>query len=141
LPSLSETFALLGGGFGVSRLAAVPWLRECPIIYWGDLDAQGFQILSQLRSIFPHVFSLMMDEQTLQTFSSFHVEGTPSSARQLPYLTSEEHKLFLRLSEQKLRLEQERISHVYALECIERCFSLIQSSALEREKGLLEAVI
>lgn len=119
---LSETFAILGGGFGVSILAAIPWLCESPIIYWGDLDAQGFQILSQLRSVFPHVISLMMDEQTFQTFSPFHVEGTPCSIRQLPHLTEEEHRLFLHLSERTLRLEQERISHAYALEGIKRCF-------------------
>lgn len=122
LPPLSETFAILGGGFGVSILAAIPWLCESPIIYWGDLDAQGFQILSQLRSVFPHVISLMMDEQTFQTFSPFHVEGTPCSIRQLPHLTAEEHRLFLHLSERTLRLEQERISHAYALEGIKRCF-------------------
>ena len=43
LPALPDAFALHGGGFKVSGLAAIPWLRECPIIYWGNLDAQGFQ--------------------------------------------------------------------------------------------------
>src|SRR3989440_1946534 len=47
LPVLPDTFAFHGGGFKVSGLAAISWLRECPLIYWGDLDAQGFQILSQ----------------------------------------------------------------------------------------------
>jgi hypothetical protein len=122
LPALPDTFALHGGGFKVSCLAAIPWLRECPLIYWGDLDAQGFQILSQLRAIFPHVVSLMMNEATLQTFSSFCVAGMPCSVRQLPYLTPEEHTLFLRLTEGNIRLEQERISHGYALEQIYRAF-------------------
>ncbi len=118
LPALPGTFALHGGGFKVSGLAAIPWLKECPLIYWGDLDAQGFQILSQLRAIFPHVASLMMNEVTLQTFADFCVAGMACSARQLPYLTPEEHALFLRLSGENIRLEQERISHVYALEQI-----------------------
>jgi hypothetical protein len=122
LPSLPDTFALHGGGFKVSGLAAIPWLRECLLIYWGDLDAQGFQILSQLRAIFPHVVSLMMNEATLQTFSDFCVAGMPCSVRQLPYLTSEEHTLFLRLTEENIRLEQERISHSYALEQIYQAF-------------------
>lgn len=98
------------------------WLCDSPIIYWVDLDAQGFQILSLLRSAFPHVISLMMDEQTFQTFAPFHVEGTPCNIRQLPHLTPEEHMHFLYLSDRTLRLEQERISHAYALECIQRCF-------------------
>src|SRR6266699_1965761 len=120
LPALRDTFALHGGGFKVGGLAAIPWLRECPLIYWGDLDAQGFQILSQLRAIFPHVVSLMMNEATLQTFSGFCVAGMPCSVRQLPYLTAEEHILFLRLAERNIRLEQERITHEYALENIYR---------------------
>lgn len=123
LPVLPDTFALHGEGFKVSGLAAISWLRECPIIYWGDLDAQGFQILSQLRAVFPHVISLMMDEGTLQTFSGFYVTGTPCAVRQLPCLTPEEHTLFVYLSEQNVRLEQERISHVYALEQIYRACS------------------
>src|SRR6266487_1187532 len=118
LPALPKTFAILGAGFKVSSLAALPWLAACPIIYWGDLDAQGFQILSQLRTIFPHVVSLMMDETTFRTFSSFSVEGTPCPVRQLPNLTSEEHALFLRMVRDNIRLEQERISHRYALERI-----------------------
>lgn len=122
LPTLPDTFALHGGGFKVSGLAAIPWLRECPIIYWGDLDAQGFQILSQLRAIFPHVVSLMMNEATLQTFSDFCVAGMSCSVRQLSYLTPEEHTLFLRLTKGNVRLEQERISHTYALEHIYQAF-------------------
>ena len=89
----------------------------------GDIDAQGFQILSQLRAIFPQVVSLMMNEVTLQTFSGFCVAGTPCFIRQLPYLTSEEHALFLRLAAGNIRLEQERISHAYALEHIYRALN------------------
>lgn len=122
LPPLSHTFAILGGGFSVSVLAAIPWLNQCPIIYWGDLDAQGFQILSQLRSLFPNVVSLMMDEKTFRTFTPFHVEGTPCTVKQLPHLTQEEHILFFSLAEQTLRLEQEHINHAYALACIQECF-------------------
>ena len=125
LPLLPNAFAILGGGFQVSNLAAIPWLKSCPIIYWGDLDAQGFQILSQLRSIFPHVTSLMMDEDTLQTFAEFSVPGTPCRVRLLPYLTEEEHRLFVRLAEETIRLEQERISQGYALEKLRECLNAL----------------
>ncbi len=118
LPQLPKAIAILGGGFQVSNLAAIPWLKTCPIIYWGDLDAQGFQILSQLRSIFPHTISLMMDKATLQAFAEFCVPGTPCRVRQLPYLTEEEHRLFVQLAEETSRLEQERISQGYALEAL-----------------------
>ena len=116
LPTRKDTFAIFGGGFKVSDLGLVSWLADCPIFYWGDLDAQGFQILSSLRALFPHVTSVMMDWETFSAFSAFCVTGTPTAARQLPYLTPEEHALFLHLAENNLRLEQERISHAYAIE-------------------------
>lgn len=125
LPPLPNTIAILGGGFKVGSLAALSWLRDCPIIYWGDLDAQGFQILSQLRSIFPHVISLMMDEATLAAFAEFCVSGTPCRVRLLPHLTAEEHALFLRLAQEEHRLEQERISHIYALQHIRMCLETL----------------
>jgi len=122
LPALPSTFALLGGGFKVGGLAALSWLVACPIIYWGDIDAHGFQILSQFRAIFPHVISLMMDEATFKTFSKFCVEGTPCPVRQLAHLTPEEHTLFLHLAKENIRLEQEHIHHDYALRCISQVY-------------------
>jgi hypothetical protein len=126
LPTLKDTFALFGGGFMVRSLGRVPWLADCPIAYWGDLDAQGFQILSSLRTHFSHVASLMMDAETLAAFSAFCVESTPCTVRALPHLTPDEHTLFLRLANQNLRLEQEHISHAYAMRQLERLPLLIQ---------------
>jgi hypothetical protein len=123
LPPLPRTFAILGGGFQVSNLAAIPWLKTCPIIYWGDLDAQGFQILSQLRSVFPHVTSLMMDEATFCACAEFRVPGTICRVRQLPHLKEEEHSLFVKLAEETSRLEQERINQKYALEKLRECLN------------------
>ncbi|HVB21690.1 MAG TPA: Wadjet anti-phage system protein JetD domain-containing protein [Ktedonobacteraceae bacterium] len=115
LPPHKDTFALFGGGFMVRNLKSISWLAECPILYWGDLDAQGFQILASLRALFPHVTSLMMDWETFSAFAEFCVAGTPGSARQLPHLHPDEHALFLHLTENNLRLEQEHISHSYAM--------------------------
>ncbi len=100
----------------VHNLGQIAWLRKSPIVYWGDIDAQGFQILSRLRSLFPHVISLMMDEETLATFVDFCVEGTPCPVHSLPHLTPEEHALFVHLVESGIRLEQERISYAYAVQ-------------------------
>ena len=35
----------------------MPWF-----VYWGDCDEAGYGILSGLRSVFPHVRSVLMDE-------------------------------------------------------------------------------
>lgn len=115
-----DTFALFGGGFMVHNLGRIPWLAQCPIFYWGDLDAQGFQILSRLRALFPHVTSVMMDQETLSTFPAFCVTGTPCPPQRLPHLTPEEHALFVHLAKEGIRLEQERISHTYALKQLEQ---------------------
>jgi hypothetical protein len=116
LPPLGDTFAILGGGFHISLLAEVEWLAGCPIYYWGDLDAQGFQILALLRSAFSDVASLMMDEETLAAFREFAVPGTPCAASDLPSLTPAERALFKVLAREQLRLEQERISQTYVID-------------------------
>lgn len=109
LPDLSNSFALWGKGFNVAILKDVEWLNDCQIIYWGDLDAQGFQILSQLRSYFYEINSVMMDRETFDTFQEFAVPGTVCKVANLSYLTPEEYDLFVDLSNQTIRLEQEKI--------------------------------
>jgi hypothetical protein len=114
LPTLPNTLAIFGSGFQIQLLSELPWLRQCPIWYWGDLDAHGFQILARLRALFPQVVSLMMDEKTFDAFHDFVVTGTPSSIMELPQLTHDEQALFVNLARASLRLEQERISQAYA---------------------------
>jgi hypothetical protein len=94
------------GAFGTGQQCTSPdaYPTHCPIYYWGDLDAHGFQILSLLRETFPHVISVMMDEETLHTFSDFCVEGTPCPAQRLAHLTAEEHALFQYLARENIRL-------------------------------------
>lgn len=118
LPPLADTIAIFGGGFQVDLLRELDWLRAGPIWYWGDLDAQGFQILARLRAIFPHVVSLMMDGTTFDAFSAFAVAGTACRVTELLHLTADEQALFAHLARTNLRLEQERISHAYAVQRI-----------------------
>src|SRR5262245_14483114 len=46
LPPLERTLGLGALGKGVTLLRYLPWLGGVPIAYWGDLDVQGFEILS-----------------------------------------------------------------------------------------------
>jgi hypothetical protein len=114
LPPRKHTIAIFGSGFQVELLRELPWLHQCVIWYWGDLDAQGFQILARLRALFPHVVSLMMDAATYDAFHDFAVRGTPCPVAELSGLTPDEQTLFDTLARANLRLEQERISHAYA---------------------------
>jgi hypothetical protein len=114
LPPLADTFAIFGGGFLIERLQAIRWLEDCLLLYWGDLDAQGFQILSLLRGLFPRTISVLMDAPILSAFREYAVRGIASAAASLPHLTREEHALFKCLTREQLRLEQERIPLAYA---------------------------
>lgn len=114
LPSLENSFALFGAGYAIQALKSIRWLKDCPIFYWGDLDTDGFKILSQFRSYFPQVISVLMDIKTFETFQDFAVTLPESSVEHLPYLTSEEQIVYGFLSSHKKRLEQEHISQSFA---------------------------
>lgn len=116
LPARPNAVALWGQGFQVNALRSVAWLQECAIWYWGDLDAQGFQILAQVRTLFPQTRSLMMDRATFETFRGFVVPGTPSPYAVPSSLTPDEAELYADLAAQRLRLEQERIHQSYVVQ-------------------------
>lgn len=111
LPPAPQAVAIWGGGFRVTLLRDIGWLADCPIWYWGDLDAQGFAILSQLRGYWPQTRSFLMDWSTLEKYSDFIVAGTPDAGTHLSNLTPAETAVYRHLSTHTLRLEQERIRH------------------------------
>lgn len=118
LPSLPDTIAVWsGGGFNISFLRNAVWLAGKKILYWGDIDEHGFQILHQLRSYYPKAQSVMMDEKTFGHFSEYAVAGARNKSERLAFLNDEERALFERLKLlDKNRLEQEKISQGYVEE-------------------------
>lgn len=114
LPPLENTIALWGSGYNVQILKSIDWLSQAELFYWGDLDVHGFKILAQLRSYFPHVISVMMEQETLTNFADF-IGSDPkeSTSEKLTNLTEAENLILLDLSRHKKRLEQEQISQVY----------------------------
>lgn len=113
LPTLENSIVIFGSGYGIQTLKSVTWLSHCRIFYWGDLDVDGFQILSQLRSYFPQTVSLMMDKVTFEMFQKFAVSVVGEARRTLTNLTFEEENIYNYLLFNKKRLEQERISQDY----------------------------
>ena len=120
LPTLDNSLALFGSGYAIQSLKSVLWLSHCPIFYWGDLDVDGFKILSQLRSYLPQTISVMMDIQTFEAFQEFAVSVSSRVAETLLYLTTEEQTLYAYLSIHGKRLEQEHISQDYADYCLQK---------------------
>ena len=110
LPPVENGVAIWGKGFQVNLLREVDWLADCPIIYWGDLDAQGFAILSQLRGYWPQTRSFLMNAETLEKYREFVVAGTPSPEMNLAHLDEVETAVYQQLTIHNWRLEQERIS-------------------------------
>ncbi|MDX2108987.1 MAG: DUF2220 family protein [Verrucomicrobiota bacterium] len=116
LPPAPGTIAFQGQGYAVRRLRRARFLHSRHILYWGDMDAQGFEILAVLRREFPHVDSLMMDLHTWEQFAHYRVPGVRSRndpALFIPFLTTEEREVYARVTSGIVRLEQERIPQNY----------------------------
>jgi hypothetical protein len=120
LPHLADSIAIFGKGFQIGLLKNAKWLSDKQIFYWGDIDAHGFQILSQIRGYFPQTLSCMMDFETFHEFQNLAVAGVDTTVTDLANLTQDEHQLFTYLLEinERNRLEQEKIPHSYALKKI-----------------------
>jgi hypothetical protein len=113
LPKISNGVGIFGGGFAVHLLHDIQWLNQCDVIYWGDIDAHGFEILSDLRGLFPHVRSLMMDRETLETYAKYVGKGARSRLERFSHLTTAEALVVQNVVENDWRLEQEHISQDY----------------------------
>lgn len=119
-PEVSNSIAIWGKGFALESLKKATWLSDKEIYYWSDLDAQGFQMLSQLRSYFVQTKSFLMDGNLLERFNEFIVQGTPDKIEILNNLSEGESMLFNSIKSQNIRLEQERIPQWWVLEEINR---------------------
>lgn len=113
LPAFPRGVAIRGEGNAVSRLEDLSWLSQNQLIYWGDIDVEGFQILSRLRNFFPHVSSVMMDQETLNSHAVAIVKGNPSQSETPSNLTSREADAYDYCLQNQCRLEQERILQNY----------------------------
>jgi len=120
-PDAPGSAVIFGMGYGAETLGDVEWLRALDLRYWGDMDTHGFAILDALRSHFPGLKSLMMDQDTLLKFREGWAEEAPSERflGDLERLTAKEAEIFKGLKDDRwgrsVRLEQERISGVYVL--------------------------
>ncbi|MEU2916390.1 Wadjet anti-phage system protein JetD domain-containing protein [Streptomyces massasporeus] len=114
LPPVPDAIAILGSGYAAALLRHLTWLNDVGLYYWGDIDTHGFAILNQVRGLFPHTTSLLMDRTTLLSHEAHWGEEKTQAPDGLPHLTPEEAQLAQDLRNgtyrPHLRLEQERIS-------------------------------
>ncbi|MES3023346.1 MAG: Wadjet anti-phage system protein JetD domain-containing protein [Pseudomonadota bacterium] len=123
-PDCEASMVVFGGGYGVDRLAAVAWLRDKDVMYWGDIDTHGFAILDRLRASLPQARSMLMDEATLRAHRVLWgaEEADKRFAGQLTRLDDAERCLFEALRDnvhgERIRLEQERLGFGWVAEAI-----------------------
>lgn len=124
LPALPEGVAFFGSGYAAARLGQLEGLQRCEVLYWGDVDAHGFQILSELREQVPHTRSVMMDWATYQQHGAF-LSPEPDLKRKTPFahLTAAEKALAEHILSTQRRLEQEHIPHAAAVNSLRELWS------------------
>lgn len=115
-PEVIEGLVIWGAGNQAPELlAAIPWLREVDLHYWGDVDTHGFAILDRLRAVLPHVRSLLMDRATLLDHEERWSRENEQTRRDLAHLTDDEAEVYGGLCAgtwgEQVRLEQELIRY------------------------------
>jgi len=109
LPRLPNTIGIWGGGNAASLLSAVSWLKSCQVIYWGDIDVSGFEILSRLRETFPKTQTVLMDEATLERFVHLALPGKGCRTDATLNLNLAERAALNKVMSENLLLEQEKL--------------------------------
>lgn len=122
LPEMEGVVALHSAGYAARGPAAIGWLREAPLVYWGDLDVDGFRILSIVREALPQTTSTLMDRGTLKEHLDLVGHDRRDAPRTMPeHLTGTERDGFAALQDYgQVRLEQERIPWEFALAALQR---------------------
>ena len=121
LSNVRNTIAVSGGGKNISWMKA-GWLVDKNVGYWGDIDSEGFAILSDARSKLSSITPLMMDEPTVKTFAKRMVPEPDSVSKDPVALTETELALFKGLRADQYadkRLEQERLPMEYVAQHID----------------------
>ncbi|HET9871906.1 MAG TPA: Wadjet anti-phage system protein JetD domain-containing protein [Propionibacteriaceae bacterium] len=132
-PPFARGISVEGVGKGGRTPAAFRWIRRAPVVvYWGDIDPDGFEILNGYRVDFDRdIESILMDPETYGAYEEFGTDydqhGKPLEAgqpRPVEQLRAEERSLYLRLLDTghpgHRRVEQERIPLDRALEAVTR---------------------
>ena len=119
---VKNSIVIFGNGYGLGMVKNAKWMQDKNIYYWGDIDMDGFAILSQARGYFSQTKSLFMDEKVIENFKDLAVSVEQSKYKNLEHLNEDETLLYERLYsdfyKENFRLEQERIPFKYIQEKI-----------------------
>ena len=128
-PAVPGGVAVEGDGYGPAVHASISWLASAPVVlYWGDMDQDGYRILHQFRSAGINAQSVLMDVEAFERYARFGTsvdkqgrEIVPSAVS-LTTLTDQERAVYERITSAQWsgprRIEQERIPLVVAQEAV-----------------------
>lgn len=121
LPAMPGSFGLACGGGALHLLKEIPLFNDSSLYYWGDLDEKGFVLLHDMRGYYPHVKSLLMEDEVV----SFHQEEMgkqpkPYRDHEMPALTAAERRAYVFLSAHQGRIEQEKLNQAFILAHLEQ---------------------
>ncbi|MBM0255559.1 Wadjet anti-phage system protein JetD domain-containing protein [Micromonospora sp. 4G55] len=134
-PALDGAVSVEGVGRGGRTIAALPWVTGAEhILYWGDMDADGLEILNEFRAAGVPAGSLFMDLTAYTRWERFgtnsDARGRPLQARRprlVPFLTDAEEALYQCLTAETWtrhrRVEQERVPLDAAASAVRRLVS------------------
>lgn len=120
LPEKKNTLVICGSGKAVELLNSIPLFQKNRLVYWGDMDEDGFLILSNFRSNYPNLLACMMDEETLNSHIDF-IEKQPAKYKTSAsnhFLLPHEFNAFEKLKIVNGRLEQERLEMSYITQSV-----------------------
>ena len=83
IPTIEHAICIFGSGHAATRIKTLlPWITTTPhIIYWGDIDADGLEILSELRQTGITCDSILMDSTAYKTYEPY---GTKLDTKKQP---------------------------------------------------------
>ena len=118
MPDVAGAVVVHGSGYAVDRLGRIPWIRDGHVIYWGDLDSNGFAILNRLRSHCSDVQTVLMDQEVLLEHRDLWVSEPTRATGEFSHLLPDEQAVVALLHVLgDVRLEQERLTWPM---CVER---------------------
>lgn len=129
-PPVPGGVSVEGVGRGGGTAAAVTWLRQAPaVFYWGDMDADGLEILNEFRAAGIPAVSLLMDSDAYTAWERFGTNTDPRGRaleprppRPVPHLNEGERALYESLVSRAWtrhrRIEQERLPLSVALRAL-----------------------
>ncbi len=114
LPYRTDAIAICTKGYAVAELKNIGLLERTPLYYWGDMDEDGYHLLSMCRRMYPHTQSIFMDEACCRFHKGETERLTAAYAKLAPTnITDTERIAFDMLKGVNGRIEQEKLQLAY----------------------------